>query len=340
MRQINRKHSRGFTLVELLVVIAIIGILISLLLPAVQAAREAARMMTCSNNLKQIGNAAQNHLSQQGFLPTGGQGYKNVGDPNYGFGRKQLGGWIFNILPYCEMKTLHDQAMGRSPADKLKILKQMVETPLPLMNCPTRRPAMVYTMRPEGQEDNTAPTTVQSRSDYAANAGDFVTTGMYKSEFDPYVKQQTGVCYAQSTIGTKNIPDGLSYTYFAGEKRINPDHYRTGLDWADNGSMYQGHDWDILRWTGDWADKRKKPTPTASTPYPDYYPPKIDTPGLATYETWCAFGSAHRNGCNMVMCDGSCHMVSFEVDKELHRRLGNRCDPKDYQVVDLDKLIP
>ena len=103
----------GFTLVELLVVVAIIGILIALLLPAVQAAREAGRRLQCSNNLKQIGLACSTHVSSQKHFPTGGWGWNWVGDADRGYGRNQPGGWVFNILPGLEMNSIHDLGKGR-----------------------------------------------------------------------------------------------------------------------------------------------------------------------------------------------------------------------------------
>ena len=103
-----------FYVVELLVVITIIGILIALLLPAVQAAREAARMVHCSNHLKQLALGCLNHEQQQKTLPAGGWGWCWEGDPNRGFTKKQPGGWIYNVVPYVELQQLHDIRLGRS----------------------------------------------------------------------------------------------------------------------------------------------------------------------------------------------------------------------------------
>ena len=111
---------KGFTLVELLVVIAIIGILVALLLPAVQAAREAARKAQCMNNLKQMALGAQQHESAQGFFPTGGWGCSWTGDPDRGFTKKQPGGWIYNILPYIGEQVAARPGEGNALWDRIR----------------------------------------------------------------------------------------------------------------------------------------------------------------------------------------------------------------------------
>jgi prepilin-type N-terminal cleavage/methylation domain-containing protein len=138
------RERRGFTLVELLVVIAIIGILIALLLPAIQAAREAARRAQCANNLKQLGQGWISHLDAQKFFPSSGWGLYWVGNPDLGFGKKQPGGWTYNILPYIEQRQLHDLGKGQGTAAKRAGARQVCRTPLSVMNCPTRRRAMCF----------------------------------------------------------------------------------------------------------------------------------------------------------------------------------------------------
>ena len=109
-------HRRGFTLIELLVVIAIIGVLIALLLPAVQAAREAARRSQCSNNLKQMTLATLTHEDTHKTLPSAGWGAHWMGDPDRGFGVEQPGGWAYNVLPFLEQGNLRQIGAGASGA--------------------------------------------------------------------------------------------------------------------------------------------------------------------------------------------------------------------------------
>src|SRR3954462_10719150 len=104
----RRARESGFTLVELLVVIAIIGILVALLLPAVQAAREAARRNQCKNNLKQLSLACLLHVDTQKYLPSGGWNDRYTADLNRGYGAKQPGSWYYNILTYIEEQALRD----------------------------------------------------------------------------------------------------------------------------------------------------------------------------------------------------------------------------------------
>lgn len=133
--------AKAFTLVELLVVIGIIAILVALLLPAVQAARESARQSQCKNNVKQLALGCLQHEEAVGHFPTGGWGGGWVGDTDRGFGQKQPGGWMYNILPFIEQKVLHALPSDGDPdaitPQQRKGATNMILSAPPVITCPS-----------------------------------------------------------------------------------------------------------------------------------------------------------------------------------------------------------
>jgi len=332
----QQQHRLGFTLVELLVVIAIIGILVTLLLPAVQAAREAARRIQCTNHLKQIGLGFVNHHSAHGFFPSGGWSLNFVGDPDRGFAEKQPGGWVYNILPYIEQQSLRDIGAGQSLADKRTALLTLVRTPLSLMNCPSRRESILYPYVLGDPFANCNASPEHARSDYVANGGnrwleeivfgnDYWAFFLIKTYADgdaldakwPDTALFDGIVSPRSQVRIAEVSDGTSKTYLVGEKYLDPDRYTNGADSGDNQTMYVGYDPDTARFTESGGQP---------------IPPQQDRAG---WPDFIPYGSAHPGGCHFVLGDGSVRSINYSIDPLIHSRLGNR---RDGLVIDNDGL--
>ncbi len=338
--RLKDRHQAGFTLVELLVVIAIIGILVALLLPAVQSAREAARRTQCQNNLKQIGLASLNHESAQGFLPSSGWGWRWQGDPDRGYDENQPGGWAYNIISYMEEGVIRDLGkganldQGEASGTYLQELITAVSTPIPAFNCPTRREPLAYPLTRNGDLANNlrgcsvANGCVVARSDFQANSGNIWAAeeggpSSYAQVASGYrflseTRDQSGISFQRSTIRIGQITDGTSKTIMVGEKNLNPDQYTTGDDPADDQNIFLGHDRDVNGYTGRG---------TGALPDARFVlRPIQDTPGLATTYN---FGSAHVSGFFAVFCDGSVSNISYDVDDLVFYLQGGRNDGAD-----------
>jgi prepilin-type N-terminal cleavage/methylation domain-containing protein len=298
---------RAFTLVELLVVIAIIGILVALLLPAVQAAREAARRTECSNRLKQMGVAIQNHHDIKKYFPTGGlvpwSWFNRLGDvladPAAAANSEQQAGgvgpgWCFQILPFIEQQRLWEH----------NNTTEIEATPLPFFFCPSRR----------------APAQQGGRylNDYAG-----ATPGNSVGSWDQFWYGQTWsvpdanqgpyrgiiVRSGYGRVGTvAKITDGTSNVIAIGEKMLNIVNYEVG-DWHDDRGWTDGWDPDVMRYT-------------AFRPYPDQRGATAPDGNDVGYH----FGSAHPAGATFVLGDGAVRVISYDVDATVFNNLGDRQD--------------
>jgi prepilin-type N-terminal cleavage/methylation domain-containing protein/prepilin-type processing-associated H-X9-DG protein len=345
MRRSNWQ-SRGFTLVELLVVIAIIGILVALLLPAIQAAREAARRQQCINNLKQLSLAALNHHDTAGFFPTGGWGWDWVGDPDRGFGQDQPGGWAFSVMPFTEEGSAYKIASDGDPdviSNQQKVaIRDVISRPLVLLGCPSRRGGpgpfphirgVFYAFNAANAES--AASSSAGRSDYAANCGDprnnesdagpadlakAATHGWII--FGPTGTNRlgrivvTGISFQRSEVAIKHVTDGTNRTFLIGEKYLHSDRYITGDDPGDNETWCTGYNNDNFR-TAYALPAQDARNDTFRSPFPG---------DNSTFNGRHIFGSVHSAGVNFGYCDGHVDTIAYDVDPYLYRSLGNRLD--------------
>ena len=334
--------TRGFTLVELLVVIAIIGVLVALLLPAVQAAREAARRASCINNLKQSGIALHNHHGTRKFFPFGSHdadGERNpAGPPWPRFG----GNWRTALLPYAENQPLADRlsqidnrsnTQYDSTSDWVTAEEQLLV--LPSYICPSEPPPWLrgefdlFAIAPatagiSTYMGNAGPVAVTPPSSYGAtSACGLCSDGARLDVFcDCFTgnegRYRRGFYHGHNSDGPgmmdmfpnelriSMVLDGTSHTLHVGETHgVNG-----GLDGCG----------DRMQWMGTWA--------VASTVY------GINAVDVGT--TWrgggCNFRSYHPGGANFLFVDGSVRWLPDSIDLRVFGYLGNR---RDEQAADL-----
>ncbi len=298
----NVQRECGFTLIELLVVIAIIAILLGLLLPAVQSARESARIVQCKNNLRQVAMGCIQHEHAQGFFPNVGVFYEYTGDPDAGFGSDQGGSWLYNILPFIERSTLHQ--LGAGLADKRATIIERVGTVVPAFICPDRGSGLVSPGTSFRYPTWTSVNRPFARTDYGGNK-----QGLIRGMVREY-----------------QVTDGLSNVILCGERNFDPDRYWT------SGSGPTRYDANEHGWTtGNDHDNLCR---GSAHPCLNFHMPIQDTPGVASnqgcgaplgYPNGIAFGSPHANF-NVAMGDGSVHGISYSIQSAVLNRLSSVAD--------------
>jgi len=326
----TRSSSRGFTLIEVLIVIAVITLLLQLALPAVQMARESARQTQCQSNVRQLALACQLHTNTHGHFPTAGWNSAWVGEPSRGFGKKQPGGWGYNILPYVEQQALHDLGAGLTEAERRKAVAQMYGTALPIFSCSSRRLPRPQRFIPtriikNADMEELKRANKSGRSDYAGNMG-IVLPGRnfalgpstleegdrWENGKDPktswIASENSGIIFQRSEVTPAMVTDGLSRTFLLGEKFV-PSYYEASRTHCDDQSLYVGFSYDNNR-----AGKYSVPPVSDSM---------VQVPNENRKTLW-RFGSAHPTRLFMACSDGSVHGVDYSIDMVVFSAMSTR----------------
>jgi len=285
----SKSHCRGFTLVELLVVIAIIGILIALLLPAVQAAREAARRIQCTNNLAQLGLALQNYDAAHEALPPG---VVNADGPIRSTPQGYHMSWLVQLLPYIEEQVTFkhvDFAVGAYDKKNDPVLKTEVH----VFACPS-----------------------DARRYSAAERWASNYAGCHHDVEAPIDADNHGVFFLNSHVHSRDISDGAIHTLFVGEKIVDGDD----LGWMSGTRA-------TLRNTGTMINAT--PVRDASGEYEEVRGADPTLPqGIEPDLFVGGFGSWHPGGANFSLGDGSVRFMSETLDPGIFQQLGHRADGK------------
>ena len=354
-----RRQKRAFTLIELLVVIAIIGILISLLLPAVQQVREAARRTECLNNLKQIGLATMNFESARKQFPTAGgaqqdwdfwvhqRGWNAAALPPGAGPKYETAGWMFQLLTYIEQDNLARQRtqFGWEGGDY-----SLISTPISTYNCPSRGERFgVIGLNAVALGDyagvlgspNDAPSGLQWGMQYSegselftGESGGYVWTGIITRGGAVNFNRGDNPIIKMPRVTFASITDGSSNTSMFMEKGVSAENWSIpaeggpygGPDWWDMKGYYAGADWANMRTVyapGVGGTETWGPV-NDSVPRP--VSPLQGYEGNSERPSEYSFGSAHPATFNAVFGDGSTRPISYEVDLNLLNNLGKRSD--------------
>ena len=348
--RLRTRRQIGFTLVELLVVIAIIGILVALLLPAVQAAREAARRIQCANNLKQIGLAHHNYASAKTKFPPGVIYDTGI----YSKTMNVYNGWTREIMPYVEENALQQLYLPVVGGVPVKVsdpsAKEFRETFVGMYHCPSdyQSEVLIPAYGPDGKggsydsisDANAVVNSTVARyrtGSYRGNAGrsdGVVTWYLIEPTAGPGVpKGWRGPLHAVVKKGGtppgagwptlkeeshKDITDGSSKTILAAESTNRYDRRRTF--WAFTFGTF------ILSQTTTFAPTLKADYCACVAPGSNNPPCAVATgASFGTADRACkgAWGSNHNGGMNVQYCDGSGDFLSFDIDMQVFAAKGS-----------------